>query len=227
MRTCSGNRWCCGGARMAGPGPTPTCACTGARRCHSAGSAGMSSSARITDGVTGRTGAARPYPSWRIHPRCRPRPGSARSAARNATDWCGWPWRSRAGHFRGCPSSRTRTGRWSARGLTAGIVMPPGRWRTSPTSGTSPGSTRDCWATRTGRWFPATRSAPRDTCCTTRSSGRRRPIPMTSRSSLTSRPAPAAAQPLRTAPAVHHRTAPGLGRGTWHGLFLRLPAHRR
>ena len=48
--------------------------------------------------------------------------------------------------------------------------------------GHSPGCTRGCWATRPGRSSLATRSGPKLTCCTIRSSGRSRPIPATSRS---------------------------------------------
>ena len=128
--------------------------------------------------LPGGLGAAFLSGSWRTPRRCRPRPGSARSAARNGTAWCGWPWESCAGRCPRCPNWRTR--RWEA--VTAG----PYRWACDAArqvenftdfGGISLGSIRDCWAIRTAPGRPATRSAPRGMYCTTRSSGRRPPTP--------------------------------------------------
>ena len=170
------------------PGPTWTCACTGARRCRSAGSAATSWSAPTTAGGTGPTAAARPSRSWPTRPGCPPRHGSPRSAASSGTGWSGWPWTSPAGRCPRCRNWRTASGRCSPPGPTGGPATRAGRWRTSPTWGISRGCTRGCWATRTGRWCRATRCAPRGTCCTTRSPGRRRRTARTSRCSATSRP---------------------------------------
>ena len=120
---------------------------------------------------------------------CRPRPGSA---AFGCQERYGLIWVALAEPRWPLPEvPELEDGGWAV--VTAGPVplaaaTPPARWRTSPTSGTSPGCTRACWATRTGRWCRGTRSAPRTTCCTTRSSGRRRRTPTTSRCSATSRP---------------------------------------
>ena len=55
---------------------------------------------------------------------------------------------------RGPGTGNRRVGDRGRPGPTGGAATRPGRWRTSPTSGTSPGSTRGCSATRSGPVVP-------------------------------------------------------------------------
>ena len=164
------------------PGGTPT-ACrtccptsvfTAARLSRWGGSRTARSSARTMPGDMPRMAPAPAFRNWPTRPAFRPRRGWRASPARSATACCGSPWRMPGGRCRRWPSSRIRRPTWLMPGRTHGSRMRLASSRTSPTSATSPGCTRDCSATPRVRWCPSTRWRPTGTFCDTGSSARRR-----------------------------------------------------